>query len=259
MRTLKGLNEVRRHNLESLEAQCVQNIQTVEEQLSQYLREQRNIQYEMAGLSNEALSEDELNMLITKKVVNNVNIDRHHIIYVAEAPCLSFDKDAARVYYNNLGDKSTIFAQLFKLAFIDETVIIKFYDVIKIDFNHCAIMAQGTNQPTGSLIGLRNPHHYHYNCWGNYSSPIKKLIQQYSYLQLFLQVKAAVGSLNMTDYTVLRRFATDVENMYYYEINGYGGITPSVIWREENNLLKTHTIRETLEHYNTGGTSNETN
>lgn len=259
MGTLKGLNEVRRSSLANLEAQCLQNIQNVEEQLSQYLREQRTLQYEMASLSNEALSEDELNMLITKKVVSNVNIDRHQMTYVTEAPCLSFDKDAARVYYNNLDDKNTIFARLFKLAFVDETIIIKFYDVVKIDFNDCAIKAQGINQPTGSSVGLRNPHHYHYNCWGNYSSPIKKLIQQYSYLQLFLQVKAATGSLNMTDYTVLRRFATDVENMYHYEINGYTGIVPSIIWREENNLLKAHSIKETLEHYNTGGNSNETN
>ena len=78
-------------------------------------------------------------------------------------------------------------------------------------------------------------------------------------MQLFLQIKAAVGSINLVDYTVLGRFKDDINNHYINE-SYYPNECPAiVVWKDEQDYTKLHTIRDTLNHFEEGDASNETN
>jgi len=233
-------------------------IKDLEERLSGALIRQRELQYEYAGISDVSLSADDLKLLIKKDVVKTPRIESGCLKYLCDAPCLSFDKEAAIKYYkrNLLPNYPTHYmTKLFKLAFIDEVIVIVFEDSITLNFNNITINGK-TNHNQGTTCGLRNPHHYFYNCWGSYLPIIKNLIKGYSFMQLFLQIKAAVGSLNMLDYTVLGRFREQIEDHVYREQN-YNDTQPCIIWKAETDSTKRHHILETLEKFE-GAVTNET-
>lgn len=258
--TLKNLNVFHKRNVERQIGAVDTDIQATQESLRALFVQQRTLQYELAGMSDTSLSTDDLKMLINKKIINNPKLEGETLTFICKAPCLSFDKAAAIAYYKRLENKTTIFARIFKLAFIDEKIILNFEDVIKLDFRN--ITFTGRNIPSSYNYNtsiFRNPHHKHYDCWGNYSTLIKKLIQQYDFIQLFLQIKAAVGSINLVDYTVLARFKDDINNYYNNEIYYTDAYPPIIVWKDEQDYTKLHTIRDTLNHFEEGDASNETN
>ena len=255
---LKNLNEMHSQNIEIRIAEHDTRIRSILEQYTEALREQRQLMYERAGLCDEALSDDDLKMLIDKKVIQFPQLSGSSLTYRCKAPCLSFDKDAARTYYRRL-DSDTDYAKLFKLAFIDEQIIIMFEDVITINFSNLSFTGQNIpsyyNRPQSLM---RNPHHEYFNCWGNYSTIIRQLIQKYSFMQMFMQIKAAVGSLNLTDYTVLNYFKDRMIREAYYPPTD-GRATQFIIWKSEKDTSKLHTLTETIKHFEEGESENETN
>jgi hypothetical protein len=100
-------------------------------------------------------------------------------------------------------------------VFLDEDCILYFTDRVRINFSNYTYEARSRHvaDPTGQVL-FRNPHHNHYNCWGGYGTAITNLISEFNFMQLFMQIKAGVGSLNMTDYVVLGQFRLDVQRMY---------------------------------------------
>ena len=258
--TLQNLNVFHKRNVERQINALNISIQTEQNTLRDLFIRQRDLQYELAGMSDTSLTPDDLKMLINKKIINNPKLENESLIYVCKAPCLSFDKNAAKAYYNRLGDKQSNFARLFKLAFIDEKIILNFEDVIKIDFRNLSFTGRNISSSYNyTARGFRNPHHRHFDCWGNYSTTIVKLIQQYDFVQLFLQIKAAVGSINLVDYTVLNRFHEDINTHIYNECYHPDRYDPIILWKEEQDSTKFHTIQETLTQYKTGDADNETN
>lgn len=255
---LKNLNEMHSQSIKLRIAEQTIRIDAILEQYTDALKEQRQLMYEHAGLCDEALSEDDLKMLIEKKVIQFPQINNNSLTYRCKSPCLSFDKDAAKTYYRRLNQNSA-YAQLFKLAFIDEQVIIMFEDVITVHFNNLSFTGQHIpnyyNRPQAIM---RNPHHEYFNCWGNYATIIRQLIQKYSFMQMFMQIKAAVGSINLTDYTVLNYFKNRVEHEAYYPPTD-NRATSFIIWKSEKDMSKLHTLTETLKHFEEGEIINETN
>ena len=111
-------------------------------------------------------------------------------------------------------------AQLFKLIFLDEKVALHFDEEINIDLINYTIQARRDMVLHGNdlYVSFPNPHHYYHNCWGNYMTNLSKLIRDFNLETLFYQVKAAVGSLNFTDYIVINEFLelfSQIANGYY--------------------------------------------
>lgn len=258
LKTLKRLNTYHTASMENRIAQQKTSVQQCEESLRQALLDLRTLEYELAGLADVGLSEEDLKLLLSKNIISSASLSNDYLYYTCTSPCLSFDKEAAKLYYKKLADKETVFAKLFKLAFIDEAIVFMFTDCISLNFRTISYSGNGTGA-TFPQVAMRNPHHYHYNCWGNYGPVITKLLKQYSFMQLFLQIKAAVGSLNMTDYTVLSRFKEDVQFEYDKEKDHWPNPLPFIVWKEEKDMNKLHSISDTLNHFYSGGTSNETN
>jgi hypothetical protein len=184
------------------------------------LQQQRDILNEIAGMSDETLSTEDIELLIEHNIIKDLSVRSHReatIEFLISSPVLAYEKAAAEKYYNTINDDAEIYKTMFKHVFIEEDSILHFTDRIRVNFSNYTFEARSSMvpQPNNTII-LRNPHHAHYNCWGGYGSIITKLISEFNYMQLFMQIKAGVGSLNMTDYTVLSQFKNDIERLAMY-------------------------------------------
>jgi hypothetical protein len=182
------------------------------------LKEKQTILNEIAGMSDECLTESDINSLIDKGIIQDliVSSDSSNTIeFTISSPVLSYEKAAAEKYYKTISDNDIVYKTLFKHVFINEDCILHFTDRVRIDFTNYSYesRASSVGAPAGQTL-FRNPHHSHYNCWGGYGSAITQLISEFNFMQLFMQIKAAVGSLNMTDYTVLAQFRLDTHRMF---------------------------------------------
>jgi hypothetical protein len=227
-------------------------VDTIKEQFALALRQLRVAQNEYANLSDTELSENEVNMLISKDIVSKLKVSGQTLYFMCEAPVLSYNKAEAEAYYRQLcrrENPDSRYARIFKACFVDERFVMFFRDALTINLNEISFTARGTSyQRWHDTNGFPNPHHYYYNCWGSYEDIIHELISKYDYMQLFLQIKTAVGSLNMVDYTVLSRFREF--------LNDCSPSKKCIDWKDGTGK---HSIEETIEKLTEEETSNETN
>ena len=231
------------------------DIETTKSNLRHLLQALRDENAALLGTDETALSDEDIEHIINKKIIEGIVVRDSKLYFSCTAPVTQYDRDAAQLYYNKVLMQSyptSNFTKLFKAVFLDEKYVLHFTDNIIVYFTDCNITAHNRDYNTGfhTVRGLPNPHHYYYNCWGSYETVIAELISQYNYMQLLLQIKAAVGSLNMTDYTVLNRFRAHITD-------GYDDLTPCVYWKSDNAM---HTLNETITALNNeGGSNNEAN
>ena len=216
IQNFEALNNMHRNLLERDKAVIDNELNDILSRYRNKLHDQRELLNEIAGLTDTGLSIEDINLLIDKKIIRDLTLrDSNPIIeFTVTSPVLSFEKPAAERYYRTISNEETVYKALIKHAFIDEDIILFFSDRVRINFTTYDFSAkENIFAPNGAYL-FRNPHHKHYNCWGGYSSTITKLISEFNYMQLFMQIKAGVGSINMTDYTVLCCFNRDVNLLY---------------------------------------------
>ena len=214
----KTLNNMHSNALKARKADIDDNISRILQDYRENLKVQHDILNEIAGMSDACLTEDDIKMLIDKGIIQDLTVDTSSnttIDFSISSPVLSYEKAAAEKYYSTISDIDRVYKTLFKHVFLDEDCVLYFTDRVRINFSNYTYEARSRiiADPPGQVL-FRNPHHKHYNCWGGYATAITNLISEFNFMQLFMQIKAGVGSLNMTDYTVLRRFRNDVESMY---------------------------------------------
>ena len=247
-RLIKSFETLNAMHSESLNARAKEMARRVEEALKAYqtkLHEQQLVLNEIAGVCDETLTIDDINMLIDKNIIQDLTIDRQVITFTVTSPVLAYDKPAAEKYYKTLikNNAPQEYRDLIKHVFVDEDYILYFTDRVKIDFATYEFNARNSVYAPNGYI-FRNPHHKHYNCWGGYGDAITRLISQYNYMQLFMQIKAGVGSINMTDYTVLGRFQQDILELYNRGVDA-----PKVIALRED-PKKLYTFKEMYDLWN---------
>lgn len=216
IQSFTALNNMHRNSLERRRNTIDDELNDILNRYREKLQVQRTLLNEIAGLTDTGLSVEDIDFLIDKNIIRDLTLrSRESIIdFTVTSPVLSFEKPAAEKYYRNISDEETIYKALIKHAFIDEDVIIFFSDRVRISFDNYSFSARADILPPNRAYLFRNPHHKHFNCWGGYGSAITKLISEFNFMQLFMQIKAGVGSINMTDYTVLNRFKDDVYDLY---------------------------------------------
>ena len=253
---LQNLNKTYANSLSRNISTLNNEIASYENYLKEKYKALQQYQYKVAFLDGVGLSDEDINFIINKRIVKNITVRDSKLYCNIEALCLSYDKPAAENYYNrSLSDDGDNYSKIFKAAFIDESIVLQFESAITIDFTSVSIDARYSSfQQYHNRDALFNPHHYHYNCWGNYAPTITKLISNFDYMQLFMQIKAAIGSLNMTDYTVLNAFRRQMIDRMSMEQTTK--LAPCVIWKSKPN--ERHTLTETIQ-YLKGEALNETN
>lgn len=228
-----------------------------EDYLNQYsavLTQQQDAERTLIALEQTGteLDIEVIKRLVDKKIcyalnTNYINDGNSKLAYRCSAPLLSYDKDAARSFYNRRikNNGSDKLDKIFKLLFIDEKVVLNFDEAIDVSLSSNSIQAgQNSTRLRNDLHQhFPNPHHFYFNCWGSYGPVIIKLIKEYKLEELFYQVKAAVGSINFTDYPVMSHFVDQLNNLVhnYYNPNCF-------LWRDEN-CTTLHNLEETLKHF----------
>ena len=218
VQSFKTLNDMHSNALQSRKADIDDKITRILRDYRENLKIQRDILNEIAGMSDACLTEDDIKMLIDKGIIQDLVVDTNNnttIDFSISSPVLSYEKAAAEKYYNTIQNIDRVYKTLFKHVFLDEDCVLYFTDRVRINFSNYTYEARSRHvaDPTGQVL-FRNPHHNHYNCWGGYGTAITNLISEFNFMQLFMQIKAGVGSLNMTDYVVLGQFRLDVQRMY---------------------------------------------
>lgn len=246
MQSFTALNNMHRSSLERRRDIVDNELNDILTRYREKLQAQRTLLNEIAGLTDTGLSVEDIDLLIDKKIIRDLTLrgGRESIIeFTVTSPVLSFEKPAAEKYYRNISDEHSIYKALIKHAFIDEDVILFFSDRMRINFDNYSFSARADIMPPNRMYLFRNPHHKHFNCWGGYGSAITKLISEFNFMQLFMQIKAGVGSINMTDYTVLNHFKNDIYDLY--DRNNQ----PEVIMFKDN-PSRMYTLREAVEIWN---------
>ena len=67
---------------------------------------------------------------------------------------------------------------------------------------------------TGDMVGIPNPHHQFYNCWGDNQPNIHRALAEGDYLQAILTAFAAMSGLNLSDTAVIDKFVREELVMY---------------------------------------------
>lgn len=253
--TFKAIGDVQ---LNSLVHECEIQRRAAQDALTRYasaLQEQRNYESKILAFKNQSveLTPEQIKTLYDKKIAYNLDTQflnsstNPKLYYRCASPCLNYDKEAALVYYNNRvkNNCDEQVCKLFTLLFVTEKVVILFDEELVLDFKNYSASGAEERVRHGNdyNVVFPNPHHAYYNCWGSYGSTITRLISEFKLEDLFYQIKAAVGSLNFVDYTVMRRFIEHLESVVR------GDYTPACfLWKEENCTVK-HTYKETIEHF----------
>lgn len=233
------LNNMHTASLERRRSSLDGELKTILDSYRNKLQEQQRVLNEIAGMSDANLAIEDINLLIDKSIVKDLIVLQHESVidFTVTSPVLSFEKEAAIKYYKSIPDTAEVYKALIKHAFIEEDVILFFSDRVRVDFNNYSFNARSEIRAPQHQFLFRNPHHAHFNCWGGYASAITKLISEFNFMQLFMQIKAGVGSINMTDYVVLNHFKNDVHDLYNR------GNSPKVIAFKENPSV-TYTLKE---------------
>ena len=66
--------------------------------------------------------------------------------------------------------------------------------------------------------GVPNPHHEHYDCWGDNKSKIKSAFLSCNYVNAYMQIVSAVGGVNITENVTMNHFFNDLKGNYYDQV-----------------------------------------
>lgn len=99
---------------------------------------------------------------------------------------------------------------LMDAIFLDETVKVKMYDTIELDFNDYSF--HSTSQVNDIIVSdhVLNPHLHYYNCWGANEVPLIEALEELDYLGAMSMAIAAVGNLSVGESINMKNFLNDV-------------------------------------------------
>ena len=183
-------------NLRELQAQYVlkltEDVSDAEEQLKTFLMSSRNhfryIEY---------------------------NTRRKQLNFVYETALIYFDQSAYDIYARSTRPNMVTNAAPALRSLLDDifvTHMIKMHFVSGVQLN----METGDiryldpySTPDTVVDGLSNPHHKHFNCFGDNVSQLRQAIRNKDYVSAILQAESAIAGINIADATVFRRFIED--------------------------------------------------
>lgn len=229
------------------------DIRSYESALEKYYRERAQLLGELAQIENEksAYDKDAVRLLVDKNVIHGLRTDQltngsGRLFFLCSAQLTAYDKRAAKNYINgSCFEKDSILQKFYQHVFLDEELMLQFSEEVIFDFTNKTILA-GHGYASRLIdfnTAIPNPHHWYFNCWGNYKTQLLRMLADCNLEGAFYTVKNAIGSLNFTDGAVLGRFKTVMEAIIELTY------TPKfILWREEN-YSTLHTWAETYVHY----------
>lgn len=229
------------------------DIRSYESLLEAYYRDRAQILGELAQIENEKATydKDAIRLLVDKGVVHGLHTDqitngRGKLYFLCSAQLTAYDKRAAKSYINgSCFEPGSMLQKFYQHIFLDEELILQFSEEVVLDFANKTVAAgqDYANRLTDFNQTIPNPHHWYFNCWGNYKTQLTRMISDCNLEGAFYTIKNAIGSINFTDGAVLGRFKNIMHGIVELDY------TPKfILWRDEN-YSTPHTWAETYEHY----------
>lgn len=229
------------------------DIRSYESALEAYYRDRAQLLGELAQIENEKSSydKDAVRLLVDKGVVHGLHTDqivngRGKLYFLCSAQLTAYDKRAAKSYINgSCFEAGSMLQKFYQHIFLDEELILQFSEEVVLDFANKTVAAgqDYANRLVDFNNTIPNPHHWYFNCWGNYKTQLMRMIADCNLEGAFYTIKNAIGSINFTDGAVLNRFKNIMNAVVELSY------TPKfILWRDEN-YSTPHTWEETYEHY----------
>lgn len=229
------------------------DIRRYEAALEAYYRDRAQLLGELAQIENEKSSydKDAVRLLVDKGVVHGLRTDqigngRGKLYFLCSAQLTAYDKRAAKSYINgSCFEAGSMLQKFYQHIFLDEELILQFSEEVVLDFANKTVAAgqDYANRLIDFNNTIPNPHHWYFNCWGNYKTQLMRMIADCNLEGAFYTIKNAIGSINFTDGAVLNRFKNIMNAVVELSY------TPKfILWRDEN-YSTPHTWEETYEHY----------
>ena len=143
------------------------------------------------------------------------NTRRKQLNFVYETALIYFDQDAYDIYARSTRPNMVTTATHAIKSLLDDifvTRMIKMHFVSGVQLN----METGDiryldpySTPDTVVDGLSNPHHKHFNCFGDNVSQLRQAVRNKDYVSAILQAESAIAGINIADATVFRRFVED--------------------------------------------------
>ena len=143
------------------------------------------------------------------------NVRRKQLSFVYETALIYFDQNAYDIYARSTRPNMVTTATAAIKSLLDDifvTRMIKMHFVSGVQLN----METGDIQyldpystPYTVVDGLSNPHHKHFNCFGDNVSQLRQAVRNKDYVSAILQAESAIAGINIADATVFRIFVED--------------------------------------------------
>ena len=143
------------------------------------------------------------------------NARRKLLRFVYETALIYFDQSAYDIYAHSTRPNMVTNATPAIKSLLDDifvTRMIKMHFVSGVQLN----METGDIQyldpyttPDTVIDGLANPHHRHYNCFGDNVSRLRQAVRNKDYVSAILQAESAIAGINIADAAVFRKFVED--------------------------------------------------
>lgn len=152
-----------------------------------------------------------LKRLFEKNTINNIKVEGQRVELNIKTPLLYINKNDYNVitnsprsnWYTNL---DTDWKTVLNKIFLTEEYKILFTNAIVLDMSRASINAKRVYEPEGTP----NPHHYYFNCWGDYTNKIREAILNYEWEELMTYLVVATAGLNLLDSAVMNNFVRDI-------------------------------------------------
>ena len=151
------------------------------------------------------------------------NARRKQLRFVYETALIYFDQNAYDIYAhstrpNMVTNAAPAIKSLLDDIFVTRMIKMHFVSGVKLNMETGDIRyLDPYSTPDTVVDGLSNPHHKHYDCFGDNVSQLRQAVRNKDYVSAILQAESAIAGINIADAAVFRRF---VENdlTYYTDI-----------------------------------------
>ena len=161
------------------------------------------------------------------------------LLYWSEEAFTSYDTSDSTT--NLVTSRSKSERALLRNIFLDKTVQVLFNTGVAINFITNEFDREQVFGEAYRIEGLFHPHIHYANCWGDNSPLIYTALSKKDYVIAWEQIKATLSGLTITDYTIFRKFMTELMN---------AGHQPGVLYIPS--IDKKYTVAQFLKDYPQG-------
>ena len=140
---------------------------------------------------------------------------RKQLNFVYETALIYFDQGAYDIYArstrpNMVTNATPEIKSLLDDIFVTHTIKMHFVSGVQLNMETGDIRyLDPYSTPDTVVDGLSNPHHKHFNCFGDNVSQLRQAVRNKDYVSAILQAESAIAGINIADATVFRRFVED--------------------------------------------------